>query len=262
MLIQQTQSSTELTVRLNLSRRESELATYETVSKCIKECEYDDIDKARRKSRSVSEDSLDVQERARNTMVSGERGIKQPPSYRDEKEENKDHVYAVVRKHRKGRARSEERALTKSPGRPQKGTSGLPVDRASSVGLEEYTKATLNETPQAGENAEQLYASVDKTNKKDHVYAVFHEQRKGRARSEGSALIKSPGRPQKGTCGLYVNQASCLGIEDYTKASMNEPPQAGENAECLYAVVDKTNNKKKAPQVTYFTNSCKNYLQD
>ncbi|XP_022777671.1 uncharacterized protein LOC111319106 [Stylophora pistillata] len=161
VLIQQTQSPTELTARLNLSRRESELATYETVSKCIKECEYDDIDKARRKSRSVSEDSLDVQERARNTMVSGERGIKQPPSYHDEKEENKDHVYAVLRKHRKGRASSEERALTKCPGRPQKGTSGLPVDRASSVGLEEYTKATLNETPQAGENAEQLYASFD-----------------------------------------------------------------------------------------------------
>ena len=62
----------------------------------------------------------DIQERAgENTvLVSGDRGIQQPSALCDEKEENKDHVYAVVHKERKGRASSEVSAREKTSGRP------------------------------------------------------------------------------------------------------------------------------------------------
>ncbi|PFX28326.1 hypothetical protein AWC38_SpisGene6915 [Stylophora pistillata] len=124
---------------------------------------------------------------------------------------------------------------------PEKGTSGLSVNPASCIEIEDYTKAAVNETLQAGKNAEHLYEVLDNTNKKDHDYAVVHKQRNGRVCSETCALKESPGRPQKGTSGLPVNRASCVGIE--------ETPQASEKAEYLYAVVDKRNKKKKAPQV-------------
>ena len=47
-------------------------------------------------------------------LVSGDRGIQQPSTLCDEKEENKDHVYAVVHKERKGRASSEVSAREKT----------------------------------------------------------------------------------------------------------------------------------------------------
>ncbi|PFX16639.1 C-type lectin domain family 4 member D [Stylophora pistillata] len=164
----ETQSSTELTVHLTLSRTESELATYETVGDCKKECEYNNINDTHRTSRSVSEMCSDVQERERKYthLVSDEKGLAQPPSLRDENEENKDHVYAAVRKERKVKASSEASALKKRSGRSQEGTNGLPGNRASCVGLVDHTKATMNETPQASENTEYLYAVVDKTKRK------------------------------------------------------------------------------------------------
>ena len=185
VLVQQTQSSAELTVHLTLSRTESGLATYETVSDCKRECGYDNIE-TNRKLSSVSEGCSDIQERApENTvLVSGEKGIQQPPALCDKKEENKDHVYAVVHKERKGRASSEVSALEKTAGRPQEETSGLPVQWASCVdqspsltpengsshqtdsGLDNNTEAAGSETPQAGGNTEYLYAAVDMTKKK------------------------------------------------------------------------------------------------
>ena len=51
-------------------------------------------------------------------LVSGDRGIQQPSTLCDEKEENKDHVYAVVHKERKGRASSEVSVREKTSGRP------------------------------------------------------------------------------------------------------------------------------------------------
>ena len=186
MLVQQTQSSAELTVHLTLSRTESELATYETVSDCKRECGYDNIE-TNRKLSSVSEGCSDIQERApENTvLVSGEKGIQQPPALCDKKEENKDHVYAVVHKERKGRASSEASALEETAGRPQEETSGLPVHSPSLTpengsshqtdsGLDNNTEAPGSETPQAGENTEYLYAAVDKTKKKKKPPQVIH----------------------------------------------------------------------------------------
>ena len=193
VLVQQTQSSAELTVHLTLSRTESGLTTYETVSDCKRECGYDNIE-TNRKLSSVSEGCSDIQERApENTvLVSGEKGIQQPPALCDQKEENKDHVYAVVHKERKGRASSEVSALEKTAGRPQEETSGLPVQWASCVdqspsltpengssyqtdsGLDNNTEATGGETPQAGGNTEYLYAAVDKTKKKKKPPQVIH----------------------------------------------------------------------------------------
>ncbi|XP_022777793.1 uncharacterized protein LOC111319250 [Stylophora pistillata] len=137
VLVHQTQSSAELTVHLTLSRTESELATYETASDCQKECQVDNIDKA--KSMSVGGGHSDFQEQARDNtaLVSGERGIKQPPILCSEKEESKDHVYAVVHKDRKGTA-----------------------------SLGERDTATESETLQTGGNTEYLYTAVDKTVKK------------------------------------------------------------------------------------------------
>ena len=193
VLVQQTQSSAELTVHLTLSRTESGLATYETVSDCKRECGYDNIE-TNRKLSSVSEGCSDIQERApENTvLVSGEKGIQQPPALCDKKEENKDHVYAVVHKERKGRASSEVSALEKTAGRPQEETSGLPVQWASCVdqspsltpengsshqtdtGLDNNTEATGSEAPQAGGNTEYLYAAVDMTKKKKKPPQVIH----------------------------------------------------------------------------------------
>ena len=193
MLVQQTQSSAELTVHLTLSRTESGLATYETVSDCKRECGYDNIE-TNRKLSSVSEGCSDIQERApENTvLVSGEKGIQQPPALCDKKEENKDHVYAVVHKERKGRASSEMSALEKTAGRPQEETSVLPVQWASCVdqspsltpengsshqtdtGLDNNTEATGSEAPQAGGNTEYLYAAVDMTKKKEKPPQVIH----------------------------------------------------------------------------------------
>ena len=193
VLVQQTQSSAELTVHLTLSRTESGLATYETVSDCKRECGYDNIE-TNRKLSSVSEGCSDIQERApENTvLVSGEKGIQQPPALCDKKEENKDHVYAVVHKERKGRASSEVSALEKTAGRPQEETSGLPVQWASCVdqspsltpengsshqtdsGLDNNTEATGSETHQAGGNTEYLYAAVDMTKKKKKPPQVIH----------------------------------------------------------------------------------------
>ncbi|CAH3126248.1 unnamed protein product [Pocillopora meandrina] len=180
VLIQQMQSSAELTVHLTLSQTESVPATYETVSDCKKECERDNIDETNRKSRSVREGYSDTQERVReNTvLVSGEKGIQQPHTLCDNKEENKDHVYAVVHKERKGRANSKASTLRTPSDRPQEGTRGSPVNRGSFVdcvdrsshptdsGLGNNAKAAESKTPQVGGNIEYLYAAVDKTKRK------------------------------------------------------------------------------------------------
>ena len=177
MLVQQTQSSAELTVHLTLSRTESGLATYETVSDCKIECGYDNIE-TNRKLSSVSEGCSDIQERApENTvLVSGEKGIQQPPALCDQKEENKDHVYAVVHKERKGRASSGVSALEKTAGHPQEEASGLPVQWASCVDQSPSLtpEAAGSETPQAGGNTEYLYAAVDMTKKKKKPPQVIH----------------------------------------------------------------------------------------
>ncbi|PFX14735.1 hypothetical protein AWC38_SpisGene21087 [Stylophora pistillata] len=168
VLVQQTQSSTELTVPLTLSRMESEMATYETVSDCQKESEYDNIDEAHRTSRSVSEECSDTQERERKKtlVVSDKKGIERPTSFCDEKEGNKDYVYAVVHKQRKGRAISEASAFEKPQNHLQEGTGGLPGNRASCIGLEVNTKAATEETPKTSKNTDYPYAVVDKTKKK------------------------------------------------------------------------------------------------
>ena len=191
VLVQQKQSSAELTVHLALSQTESGLATYEKVSDRKKQCEYDDVDETDRKSRSVSEGYSDFQEKAReNTvLVSGKKGIQQRLTLCDKKEEKRDHVYAE-RKERKGRASSIASSIAStlktSPDRPQEGTSGLPVNRGSYVdcvdrsshptdaGLENHTKAAGSETPQAGGNIEYLYAAVDKKKKKKKPPQVIH----------------------------------------------------------------------------------------
>ena len=64
VLVQQAQSSAELTVHLTFSRTESGLTTYETVSDCKKERGYDNVE-ANRKSSTVSEGRSGIQERAR-----------------------------------------------------------------------------------------------------------------------------------------------------------------------------------------------------
>ena len=148
------------------------------MSDCKKECEHDDIDETNRKSRPAGEACSDIQERAQeNTvLVSGEKGIHQPSALCDKKEENEDHVYSVVHKKRKGGASFQASTPKKSSDRPQGGTRGLPVNRASYVdsvvrsshptdsGLENNTEAA--ETPEAGGNSEYLYAAVHKTKKK------------------------------------------------------------------------------------------------
>ncbi|PFX13538.1 uncharacterized protein LOC111345921 [Stylophora pistillata] len=110
--------------------------------------------------------------------IRGKKGIEQPRTLCDEKEENKDNVYAVVHKERKGKNSSEASALKTSSGRPQEGASGLPVSQVSGVrcigrsshqpdsGLDNIAKAVESETPQAGGNNEYLYASVDMTTKR------------------------------------------------------------------------------------------------
>ena len=187
VLGQQTQRSAEVTFHLTLSQTESGPATYEAASDCKRECEHDHIDETNRKSRSVTEGCSDFQERAQeNTvLVSNEKGIQQPPSLCDIKEEEKDYVYAVVHKERKGGASSGASTLKKSSDRPQEGTSGLPVNRGSCVdcigrslhptnsGLDNNTEAAESETPQAGGNSEYLYAAVDKT-KKEKPPQVIH----------------------------------------------------------------------------------------
>ena len=188
VLIQQMQSSAELTVHLTLSQTESVPAAYETVSDCKKECEWDNIDETNRKSRSVREGYSDTQERAReNTvLVSGEKGIQQPHTLRDNKEENKDHVYAVVQKERKDRASSKANTLKPPSDRPQEGTRGSPVNWGSYVDcvdrsshptdswLGNNAKAAESKTPQAGGNIEYLYAAVDKTKRKKKPPQVIH----------------------------------------------------------------------------------------
>ena len=71
------QSSAELTVHVTLSQTGSGPATHEILSDCVKESEYDDVDKINRKSRSDSEGYSYIQERTpENTMlVSGDKGI-------------------------------------------------------------------------------------------------------------------------------------------------------------------------------------------
>ena len=179
VLGQQIRSSAEVIVHLTLSQTESGPTTYDTASDCKKECEHDHLDETNRKSWLMSEGCSDIQERAReNTvLVSGEKGIQQPPALCDENEEGKDYVYAVVHKERKGGASSGASTLKKSLDHPQEGT-GLPVNRGSCVdcndrsshptesGLGKNTEAPESETPQAGGNSEYLYAAVDKTKKK------------------------------------------------------------------------------------------------
>ena len=109
--------------------------------------------------------------------MGNEKGIQQPPSLCDIKEEERDYVYAVVHKERKGGASSGASTLKKSSDRPQERTSGLPVNRGSCVdcigrslhptnsGLDNNTEAAESETPQAGGNSEYLYAAFDKTKK-------------------------------------------------------------------------------------------------
>ena len=158
---------------------ESGPTTFETASDYKKESEHDHIDETNQKSGSVSEGCSDIQEKAQeNTvLVSGEKGIEQPPTLCAKKEEEKDYVYAVVHKERKGGASSGASTLKKSSDRPQEGT-GLLVNRRSCVdgddrsshptdlGLDKNTEAAESETPQAGGNSEYLYAAVDKTTKK------------------------------------------------------------------------------------------------
>ncbi|PFX13536.1 hypothetical protein AWC38_SpisGene22370 [Stylophora pistillata] len=178
--VQQTQNSTELTVHLTLSQTESGLATHEIVNDCRKESAYDDMDETDGKSRSGRDGYLEIQEQERKQamMVGRKKGIEQPPTLCDEKEENKDNVYAVVNKERKGKVSSEAGALKTSPGLPQEETSGLPVNQASVVdrigrsvhqtesGIDNDAKAAASETPQASGNNEYLYAAVDMTKKK------------------------------------------------------------------------------------------------
>ena len=95
-------------------------------------------------------------------MVSDKRGIEQPSSSCDEKEGKKDYVY----KKGKGRASSKAGALKNLPNHPRKGTSWLPGDRTSFIGLEVNTRTAMNETPKTGKNTDYLYAVVDKTKKK------------------------------------------------------------------------------------------------
>ena len=179
MLGQQIQSSAEVTVHLTLSQTESGPIAHDPVSDCKKEREHDHLDETNRKSWSISERCSDIQEKAReNTeLVSGEKGIQQPPALCDKKEEGKDYVYAVVHKERKGEASSGASTLKKSSDRPQEGT-GLPVNQRSCIdcndrsshptdlGLDKNTETAESETPQAGGNSECLYAAVDKTKKK------------------------------------------------------------------------------------------------
>ena len=177
--VQQMQSSAELTVHLTISQTESGPAIYETLSDCEKECEYDDVDKTNQKSRSVN-----------TVLVSGEKGIEQPSALCDKKEENKDHVYAVVHKERKGRTSSEASTLKKSSDRPQEGTSGLPFNRRSCVdridrsshptdsGFQNNVNTAESETLQPGGSIGYLYAAVDKTKKKrkqPQVIITFHK---------------------------------------------------------------------------------------
>ena len=181
VLGQQTQRSAEVTVHLTLSQTESGPATYKAASDCKRECEHDHIDETNRKSRSLTEGYSDFQEK----KVGNEKGIQQPPSLCDIKEEEKDYVYAVVHKERKGGASSGASTLKKTSDRPQEGTSGLPVNRGSCVdcigrslhptdsGLDNNTEAAESETPQAGGNSEYLYAAVDKT-KKEKPPQVIH----------------------------------------------------------------------------------------
>ena len=152
--VQQIQSSSALIVHLTLSQTESGLATYEEVSDCSKECEYDDIDESYLKKRPAGEECSDIKERAReNTeLVSGEKGIQHSPLY-DKKEEERHH------KERKERGNSEASTLIKSSCRPQEGTSRVSVE---------------SETPQAGGSIEYLYAAVDKTKKKKKQPQVIH----------------------------------------------------------------------------------------
>ena len=179
VLVQQMQSSAELTVHPTLSQTESGPAIYETLSDCEKECEYDDVDETNRKSRSVN-----------TVLVGGEKGLEQPPALCDKKGENKDHVYAVVHKERKGRASSEASTLKKSSDRPQKGKSGLPLNRGSYVdcigrsshptdsGLRNNINTAERETLQPGGSIGYLYAAVDKTKKKrkkPQVIITFHK---------------------------------------------------------------------------------------
>ena len=119
-------------------------------------------------------------------LVSGEKGIQKPPALCDNKEENKDHVYAVVHKERKGRASSKASTLKTPSDRPQEGTRGSPVNRGSYVdcvdrsshptdsGLGNNAKAAESKTPHAGGNIEYLYAAVDKTKRKKKPPQVIH----------------------------------------------------------------------------------------
>ena len=77
---------------------------------------------------------------------------------------------------------------------------------------------------------------------------------------------------KKGTSGLPVNRASCVGsigrpshpsdsgLENNTKAVESKTPQPGGGTEYLYAAVDKTEKKRKQPQVIHFTNPDKTFF--
>ncbi|PFX11498.1 hypothetical protein AWC38_SpisGene24744, partial [Stylophora pistillata] len=150
----------------------SEMATYETVSGCQKECEYDNIDETLRKSRSLSEGCSDIQDRERRNalVLSGKKEIEQPSSFCDEKEGNNDYLYAVVHKQRKGRASSDEASARKKlPNHPREGTSRSPGSRASSIGLEVNRRTAMNETPKTYKDTDYFYAVVDKTKKKEKL---------------------------------------------------------------------------------------------
>ena len=96
----------------------------------------------------------------------------------DKKEEEKDYVYAVVHKERKGGASSGASTLKNLSDRPQEGTSGLPSNRGSCIdcnglpshptdsGLDNSTEAAESKTLEVGGNSEYLYAAVEKTTKK------------------------------------------------------------------------------------------------
>ena len=119
-----------------------------------------------------------------------------------------------------------------------------------------------------------------KEENKDHVYAVVHKERKGRASSEASALKKSSyhpqeetdhpqegtDHPQEGTGELPLNRGSCVdctdfsslptesGLDNNRNAAESETPQTGGSIEYLYAAIDKTKKEKKQPQVIHLKN--------
>ena len=205
--VQQTRSCAELTVHLTLSRVETGLTTYETVRDCNEECDYATVEKSNRKLRPNEEGHSSPQDRkGKETESEGVRGAsEQAPTTVDDgdndKEKEKDHVYAVVHKDRKGRA-SGASFHNKARCSLKEETSGLPVNRSSSVG-------PVSRLSSLGSG--NRFSSMEPANRSSF--------------------------------------ATEKGVDINAEAAEEKTPGAGENTEYLYAVVDKANKKKKQPQV-------------